>query len=654
MPNDPNQQGTIRNILQNLNGIDSLKELFWAELNYDAQNDPLPHHGGNTLAGDPILFATGGSDGAFHIIYAHLNSDRLALTTERRLITQVLRDHPYALFVFSNRDQTDWHFVNVKYDVEDSKKRRLFRRITISPHEKLRTASERIAMLDLASISSNIQTIPPLDIQNRHEEAFDVEAVTKRFFGDYKKIFDALQTDLTSQTQDSRWAHDYALQFLNRCMFLYFIQRKGWLGDDTGFLRTFWESYQKAGVPPDSFVENWLNVLFFEAFNNRFHGGHRHFPDAIRKALGLAPYLNGGLFTENNLDAAHDFQISNSRFKGIFNFLENYNFTIAEDSPFDQEVAVDPEMIGKVYESLVNVSPETDERGDAGIFYTPRTEIDMMCRLALVDNLANHLGETHKSLFYEAIFAYNPDDKVDADAKLSEKRLWQPLDECLKAIAIVDPACGSGAFLVGMLHILDDLRHRANRALGHEKSSFDRKKAIIGGNLYGVDVMEWACHVAELRLWLALIIDADIPRAELHLRNEPLLPHFSFNIRCGDSLVQEIGGMNLATLRDAFSGVPSALKARITRLENEKLKFFNNDRTCRYQSEAELEQEELLLFQTMMDTHANDIKQQIHDLRQLIDDPKAKQMNLDGTLDKTAAEKLRTCLKSHLIRFRIK
>ena len=640
MPHDPNQQGIIRNILQNFNGIDSLKELFWVELNYDPQNDPLPHHGGNDLASDPILFATGGSDAAFHIIYVHLDSDRLALTAERRLITQLLRDHPYALFVFSNNNQSHWHLVNVKYDVDDPKKRRLFRRITISPHDKLRTASERIAMLDLASISPIVETISPLNIQNCHEEAFDVEAVTKRFFGDYKKIFDALQEDLTSQTQNSRWAHDYALQFLNRCMFLYFIQRKGWLGDDTDFLRTFWESYQEAEVPPDSFVENWLNVLFFEAFNNRFHGGHRHFPDEIRKALASAPYLNGGLFTENNLDAGHDFLISDSRFKGIFNFLENYNFTIAEDSPFDQEVAVDPEMIGKVYESLVNVSPETDERGDAGIFYTPRTEIDMMCRLALVDNLTNHLGETHKSLLYEAIFAFNPDDKVDADAKLREKRLWEPLDECLKSIAIVDPACGSGAFLVGMLHILDDLRHRANRALGVDELSFNRKKSVIGGNLYGVDVMEWACHVAELRLWLALIIDADFPRAELHLRNEPLLPHFSFNIRCGDSLVQEIGGMNLATLRDAFSGVPRTLKARITRLENEKLKFFNNDRTCRYQSGVELEQEELLLFQSMMDTHAKDIKEQIDDLQVLIDGPKERQMQLDGTIEDNVAHQL--------------
>ena len=623
MPHDHDHQENILNILQDFHGLDPLRELFWTELNYDRQNDGLPRQNWtdtakNALAEDPVLFATGGTDDAFHVIYARLNSDRLLLTAERPVISKLLQDHPYTLFVFSNQAQTDWHFVNVKYDTEDVKKRRLFRRITISPHEKLRTASERIVMLDLASISPDLEELSPLAIQKYHDKAFNVEAVTEQFFEDYKSIFQTLQDDLVDQTADRRWAHDYALQFLNRCMFLYFIQRKRWLGEDTDFLRSFWESYQVALNPDsigatseqaNSFVDRWLNVLFFEAFNNKFHGGHRHFPDTIFKALSSAPYLNGGLFRENTLDGEHDFLISDQRFKGIFDFLEKYNFTIAEDSPLDQEVAVDPEMIGKVYESLVNVSDETDERGDAGIFYTQRTEIDLMCRLALVDNLTNHLGKAHKNLLYEVLFAFNPDEKADADGKLAAAQLWESLDTPLKELAVVDLACGSGSFLVGMLHILDDLYDRVNQGLGRKESSFERKKGIIGQNLYGVDVMEWACHVAELRLWLALVIDAEFSREELHARSEPLLPHFSFNIRCGDSLVQEIGGMNLATLRDAFSGVPRALKARITRLKNEKLKFFNNDPTCRYRSEEELEHEELGLFRTLVDTHAKDIKQ---------------------------------------------
>ena len=377
MSQDLNHQANILNILQDFNGLDPLRELFWTELNYDRRNDGIPRGdwtdtAKNALAEDPILFATGGIDDAFHVIYARLNADRLLLTAERPVISRLLQDHPYTLFVFSNRDQTDWHFVNVKYDTDDSERRRLFRRITISPHEKLRTASERIAMLDLESIDApDPEALSPLAIQTFHEEAFDVEAVTKQFFADYQSVFHDLQDDLTDQTADRRWAHDYALQFLNRCMFLYFIQRKRWLGEDTEFLRSFWEGYQETSEQVNSFVDRWLNVLFFEAFNKKFHGGHRHFPDQIREALALAPYLNGGLFTENPLDGKHDFQISDQHFNGIFDFLENYNFTIAEDSPLDQEVAVDPEMIGKVYESLVNVSDEADERGDAGIFYTP-------------------------------------------------------------------------------------------------------------------------------------------------------------------------------------------------------------------------------------------------------------------------------------------
>ena len=646
MSQDLNHQENILNILQNLRGIEPLRELFWTELNYDRQNDGLSRRNWtdtarNALAEEPILFATGGIGDAFHVIYARLNSDRLLLTAERPVISKLLEDHPYTLFVFSNREQTDWHFVNVKYDAtEDPKRRRLFRRITISLYEKLRTASERIAMLDLEFINPNLEELSPFAIQTGHEKAFDVEAVTKQFFEDYQSVFYDLQDDLTNQTADRRWAHDYALQFLNRCMFLYFIQRKRWLGEDTEFLRSFWESYQATDEPADSFVDRWLNILFFEAFNRKFHGGHRHFPDTIREALALAPYLNGGLFRENPLDGEHDFQISDQRFEGIFEFLENYNFTIAEDSPLDQEVAVDPEMIGKVYESLVNVSDEEDEQGDAGIFYTQRTEIDLMCRLALVDNLTNHLGEVHKNLLYEMLFAFSLDDKADADGKLAEAQLWESFDTILKELAVVDPACGSGSFLVGMLHILDDLRDRANQGLGREESSFDRKKGIIGQNLYGVDVKEWACHVAELRLWLALVIDAEFSPAELHLRDEPLLPHFSFNIRCGDSLVQEISGMNLATRRDAFSGVPRALKARITRLKNEKLKFFNNDPTCRYRSEKELQQEELRLFRELIDTRTTNIEEQIDGLQQQIHGPRERQMRLDGTVEERTDRQL--------------
>jgi len=119
-------------------------------------------------------------------------------------------------------------------------------------------------------------------------------------------------------------------------MFIYFIQRKGWLGNDSDFLLNFWKSYKHTGQSQDSFVDNWLKVLFFEAFNNKFHGGHKHFPADIQEILSLAPYLNGGLFTENEFDKEYKAAISDRRFEQILKFLERYNFTIAEDSPLDK------------------------------------------------------------------------------------------------------------------------------------------------------------------------------------------------------------------------------------------------------------------------------------------------------------------------------
>ena len=179
---------------------------------------------------------------------------------------------------------------------------------------------------------------------------------------------------------------------------------------DAEFLNSFWREYRKSDQPSNTFFDEWLKVLFFEAFNNKFQlrAEYDYFPDKVRTALSKAPYLNGGLFSEDEkLDVRQDFAISDDRFEGVFDFLEGYNFTIAEDTPLDQEVAVDPEMIGKVYESLVNIGTEEDLRGEAGVFYTPRLEIDLMCRLALVDYLSNRLGEEHKSALYEAVFALN-------------------------------------------------------------------------------------------------------------------------------------------------------------------------------------------------------------------------------------------------------
>ena len=626
------RQQSIHNLLRDFQGLEPLKKLFWAELSYERINDPLSRRGwsdtaANALSEDPILFAGGGQSNDFHVIYARLASPRLLLGDERPVVSRLLREHPYAIVIFSNKAQDRWHFLNIKYE-EKTEKRRLFRRITIGPEERLRTASERITILDISGLAD----ASPLSIQSRHDEAFDVEAVTALFYKEYEKVFNVLRNELSRQSGDIHRAHDYALQFLNRCMFFYFIQRKGWLNGDTEFLRTFWEGYLKSRQSQDSFVARWLGVLFFEAFNNKYHGGHRYFPADIRNALALAPFLNGGLFAKNDLDENYPVTVSDILFEQVFTFLEQYNFTIAEDSPLDQEVAVDPEMIGKVYESLVNVSEEADKRGDAGIFYTPRTEIDLMCRLALIDQLSNHLGTKHKGLLNQLIFALEPEEKSEADREVSKAKLWSELNSQLREITVLDPACGSGSFLVGMLNIFNDLEERAGRELDIKETPYDRKRRIIRDSLYGVDVMDWACHVAELRLWLALIIDSDFSLEELHSCPEPLLPHFSFKIRCGDSLVQEVGGINLGHMRGS-GYISPALKSRVTKLKTEKLKFYNNESGRLFQSPDQIKHEELRLFRDILGDRLLKIQEKIKDLKATIEQSRG-QLFLVGMAEK--------------------
>lgn len=316
------------------------------------------------------------------------------------------------------------------------------------------------------------------------------------------------------------------------------------------------------------------------------------------------------MFRENELDRKYNATLTDEQFNALFEMLERYNFTIREDSPLDQEVAVDPEMIGKVYESLVNVSTEADERGDIGIFYTPRTEIDLMCRLALVDHLARRLGEERRSVLYEFVFAIEPAAKQHVDENLVPQNLWIALGRALREVTVIDPACGSGSFLVGMLLVLDDLRQRANRQLGEDELPSERRRRIIRDSLYGVDVMGWAVDVAELRLWLQLVVETEYEQAELKLR--PLLPDLSFKVRQGDSLVQQIGSIDLGQIHGSRD-IPAPLKGRITRLKGEKLKTYQNaplsERT--FKTAQAIHNEELAIFRDLLDARIDAIHRKI-------------------------------------------
>ena len=351
------------------------------------------------------------------------------------------------------------------------------------------------------------------------QEAFNVEAVTAKFFTDYQNVFaqleDAVEGISEGETEDRRL---YTQRLFNRLMFLRFIEKKGWVSynGDQDYLRALFNSAN------NSSNENFLNDRLFYAF---FHGLGSELNlddnlddnlDELVEARGEVPYLNGGLFEkkENEYDCLHAINIPNEKFAEVLELFERYNFTVSESTPLDVEVAVDPEMLGKVFEELVT------GRHDTGSYYTPRSIVSFMCRESLNICLQNKTEETPETL-----------QKFVNDGDATEIRNPEKVLEVLQTLRICDPACGSGAYLLGMMGELLRLRDALFKSKNVDpKSTYQRKLDMIQNNLYGVDKDEFAVNITMLRLWLSLAVDYAGVTPE-HL------PNLDYKIATGDSLL---------------------------------------------------------------------------------------------------------------------
>lgn len=537
MPDDI--RAPILSLLEQLSTrkLDALKQLFWAELNYDRANEPLstrdwPGAASQALAEPPTLLATAGNDSAFHIIYGRLESGQLRPDLERPVISRLLAAHPYALFVFSDSSQANWHFVNVRYEKSRGpageadngvSSRRVFRRITVGPYERLRTAAERISLLDIATLSPDLLGLSPLVIQQRHDEAFDVEAVTRRFFSAYRAIFEKTEESIQGIKDENRRL--FTQRLFNRLLFIIFLERKGWLSFEDGgrrrydFLQALWEAHrrEKAAGETVNFYNDRLKLLFFSGLNTQNEVdivGIR--PNGfLQGRIGQVPYLNGGLFEEDDLDRDAGIRTPDEALApALGELLYHFNFTVTESTPLDIEVAVDPEMLGKIFEELVT------GRHESGSYYTPKPVVAFMGQEALKGYLETSCpGEAGQAI---AAFV----EERDAGGLRNPERVL----EALRAVKICDPACGSGAYLLGMLHELLDLRAALFTARRLDPlTAYQRKLEIIQHNLYGVDLDPFAVNIARLRLWLSLIVEfeGDTP---------PPLPNLDFKIEAGDSL----------------------------------------------------------------------------------------------------------------------
>lgn len=462
-----------------------------------------------------------------------------ARTMQRDFVAENLRngDHDAALVAFYTDEAPQWRLSLIRLEyrtvLDDEKvkteelltpaKRYSFR---VGEKEPLRTAKEQLLNLLL---SGDALTLEKLDA------AFSIEPVTRAFFSDYDTTFKEAEAriegfkvnekNLSSgerkQRKEDRWL--FTQKLFNRLLFIRFLEKKGWLhlNGRQDYLRALWEDYQQKEAETNgvTFYESRLRRLFFEGLNEDRRGdnGPQTEEERERQRLtGEVPYLNGELFELDDDDQRDGLHVPDEALHLIFGapnededgLFYRYNFTVSESTPLDVDVAVDPEMLGKVFERLVT------DRAGTGSYYTPKPVVAFMCREALKGYLGGYANLVDR---------HDPTGVEVEEAKT--------LITKLRAIKVVDPACGSGAYLLGMLHELHELFRLLDTRSGEAtpRDDYARKLDIIRENLYGVDIDRFAVNIAQLRLWLSLVVEyeGDMP--------EPL-PNLHFSIGCGDAL----------------------------------------------------------------------------------------------------------------------
>ena len=404
-------------------------------------------------------------------------------------------------------------------------------------------------------------------------DAFSVEKLTKEFFTKYiefyKKgvkhiienkeyynlLFDKSVNELEideNKKEDLRQKpmRDFVKKLLGRIVFLHFLQKKEWLGcpvyktkkeNDEVWIegsKTFIIDLFKQFPDKDNFHSQCLSVLFFETLNEK--RTNNVFPLSVNNQQVRIPYLNGGLFdtdfkdpkTNLPLEKLIDFPVD--YFQSLLDFFEQYNFTIDENDPYETEVGIDPEMLGHIFENLL------EDNRERGAFYTPKEIVHYMCQESLIEYLKTNATALKKNKEEETVFAIeNLVRNNRIDEIFTNKETAKHLDALLKNVKVCDPAIGSGAFPMGMLKEIFECRRVLYPYLktNEEFSPSKIKKEIILENIYGVDLEGGAVDIARLRFWLALVVDELIP--------EPL-PNLDYKIMQGNSLLERFEMLDLS------------------------------------------------------------------------------------------------------------
>ena len=349
------------------------------------------------------------------------------------------------------------------------------------------------------------------------KETFSVESLNRDFFNGYKEHYTKFFKYINEDTKENR---DYVKKLLGRLVFLQFLQKKGWMavpanqqgwnGGDKLYLNHLIERNEGN----DRLLSDVLEPLFFNTLNERRTN------DIVDSRLGeniKIPYLNGGLFDKDELDKK-DIDFPYDYFKELMDFFAMYNFTIDENDPEDSEIGIDPEMLGHIFENLL------EDNNDKGAFYTPKEIVQYMSKESVAQYLKNCMPkELHCAI--DSLIKLRVVESI-----LQNKENARMVNKALAIVKVCDPAIGSGAFPMGVLNVLFDCRHLLYGFIGMNEvfSYANVKRDIIQNNIYGVDIEKGAVDIARLRFWLALVVDENEPQP---------LPNLDYKIMCGNSLL---------------------------------------------------------------------------------------------------------------------
>ena len=372
--------------------------------------------------------------------------------------------------------------------------------LLVHPMHVVASDAETLCALEAASDGDDLL------VHTRWCELLGRAALSRRFYRTLEQRIAALAGSLPRMPEPDR--AELALLCASRLLFLSFLQAKGWLNGDRAFLANWFDLCMLAG---GCFHERVLQPLFLGTLNT---------PPRKRaaraRAFGAVPFLNGGLFGRTPLERRHaTARFSDEALGELFaQLLAAYRFTAREEQAEWSEVAIDPEMLGRAFESLM----ATRERRVSGAFYTPQPLVAQVADHALVAALSS------PSLSVECVEGALRGDPVPPG-------IAPTLLERLRTLAVLDPACGSGAFLVYLLERLTQL----HVAAGDMRGVAAIRREVLTRTIHGVDINPTAVWLCELRLWLSVVIESD----ETRMSAVPPLPNLDANVRIGDTLAGE-------------------------------------------------------------------------------------------------------------------